>query len=95
MSRMLGKNEMNPKISGVLIWSLIIGFAILAAIGGRILHTYGDMLPPIGHWTNCRYLAEVCDVPNMENNSLSDLAVYRFENGSMIVEYVGDAPIEK
>ena len=60
-----------------------------------VAYQYVDQLPPIGHWTNCAKLPEVCDVPEMEVHNLTDLAVYRFENGSMIVEYVGSSPIEK
>lgn len=44
-----------------------------------------DQLPPIGKWTNCKNLPEVCDEPSWENNDPSNITVYRFENGTMIM----------
>ncbi|HEX7178378.1 MAG TPA: hypothetical protein VF220_01545 [Nitrososphaeraceae archaeon] len=44
-----------------------------------------DQLPPIGKWTSCSKLPEVCDVPNWESNDPSNITVYRFENGTMIM----------
>jgi len=78
----------------ILIWALIGTSAILAAVGGTIIHSRGDLLPPIGKWTNCGNLPEVCDFPEMEIHNLSDIAVYRFENGSMIGQYIGDSPLD-
>ena len=54
-----------------------------------------DMLPPMNHWTNCKDLPEVCDVPELEALSLNDLVVFRFENGTMIVKNISASPIEK
>lgn len=75
----------------IILLTLSVSFAIL----GQFLHSYGDMLPPVGKWTNCKDLPEVCDFPQWESQSLSDIVIYRFPNGSMIGQYIGDSPLEK
>lgn len=52
-------------------------------------------LPEVGHWTNCARLVDICEFPELEQYDLSDILVYRFENGTMIGLYVGEAPISK
>jgi hypothetical protein len=93
LDNILEKEKMT-RLEFIIILVAII-LVLVGTIGHMMNYVHSDLLPPIGKWTNCGNLPEVCDVPELENNSLSDLAVYRFENGSMIVEYVGDAPIEK
>lgn len=78
-----------------LVWVLIIGVAILVSLSSKYIRTYGDLLPPIGQWTNCKNLPEVCDFPEWESQNLSDIVVYRFPNGSMIGHYIGSAPLER
>jgi hypothetical protein len=74
---------------------IILTFGLIMVTAIEIYKAYGDLLPPIGQWTNCRNLPEVCDFPQWEAHNLSDIVIYRFENGSMIGQYVGDSPIDK
>lgn len=65
---------------------LLLIVAVFVMVIGQMLHSVnGDLLPPVGQWTNCRNLPEVCDVPSWESNDPSNITVYRFENGSMIL----------